>query len=80
MASGVGAPLALGLGAASTIASVGSRQVVGDTSGAVGAGLLGVATLGLGGLGEGLEVPTLAKTLTATGYTGIEVGTGYLSD
>jgi RHS repeat-associated protein len=79
-ATGVGAPLALGLGVASTAASVYSRGVVGDTSGAVGAGLLGAATLGLGGLGEGLEVPTLAKTATAAGYTGIEVGTSYLSD
>lgn len=76
-ASGAGAPVGIGLGLISTGLSIYSRAVVGDTGGAVSAGLLGGVTAGLGGLGAYSGASQLSQTLIRGGYSGLEAGAGF---
>jgi hypothetical protein len=57
----------------STGASVASRAVVGDTGGAIAAGVLGSATAGLGATGAVLGVGRTAATAVAGAYSGGEL-------
>lgn len=67
----------VGLGIASSVFSVTSRLEVGDTGGAVAAGVLGAATAGFGGAGIALGVEdATANTIGAGIFGGIEVATG----
>jgi RHS repeat-associated protein len=67
----------IGLGIASSAFSVASRLEVGDTSGAVAAGVLGAATAGYGGAGVALGVEdATANTIGAGIFGGIETATG----
>ncbi|MEV7934051.1 RHS repeat-associated core domain-containing protein [Curtobacterium sp. NPDC089185] len=75
-ATGVGAGVGIGLGIASSAANVASLAVDGAPPAAIGsAAVLGVATLGIGGLGAGLKAGNAAGVATGA-FSGLEIAAG----